>query len=66
VTGGPVAGPETMAATGQTGTEWSAELKFAIDLAGLAGQVLMDRYERLERIHHKTARDLVTEADHLS
>ena len=26
----------------------------------------MDRYERLERIHHKSARDVVTEADHLS
>jgi myo-inositol-1(or 4)-monophosphatase len=26
----------------------------------------MDRYERLERIDHKSARDVVTEADHLS
>ena len=26
----------------------------------------MDRYERLERIDYKSARDVVTEADHLS
>jgi myo-inositol-1(or 4)-monophosphatase len=45
---------------------WAAELAFAIDTAALAGAVLMDRYERLERIDHKSARDVVTEADHLS
>ena len=42
------------------------DLTFAIALAARAGEVLMDRYERLERIHHKSARDVVTEADHLS
>ena len=42
------------------------DLAFAIALAGRAGEVLMDRYERLERIDHKSARDVVTEADHLS
>ena len=45
---------------------WDADLAFAIELAGEAGTVLMDRYERLERIDHKTATDVVTEADHLS
>ena len=34
--------------------------------ARAAGAVLMDRYERLERIDYKSARDVVTEADHLS
>ena len=34
--------------------------------AAAAGAVLMDRYERLERIDLKSARDVVTEADHLS
>ena len=29
-------------------------------------RVLMDRYERLEQIDYKSARDVVTEADHLS
>ena len=39
---------------------------FAIALAARAGEILMDRYERLERIDYKSARDVVTEADHLS
>jgi myo-inositol-1(or 4)-monophosphatase len=39
---------------------------FAVALAARAGEVLMDRYERLERIDYKSARDVVTEADHLS
>jgi myo-inositol-1(or 4)-monophosphatase len=42
------------------------ELAFASDLAGQAGRILMDRYERLERIDYKSARDVVTEADHES
>jgi myo-inositol-1(or 4)-monophosphatase len=42
------------------------DLAFATALAARAGEVLMDRYERLERIRHKSARDVVTEADHLS
>jgi myo-inositol-1(or 4)-monophosphatase len=43
-----------------------AELEFAIALAARAGEILMERYERLERIDYKSARDIVTEADHLS
>jgi myo-inositol-1(or 4)-monophosphatase len=42
------------------------DLEFARDLACRAGVVLMDRYERLEQIDYKSARDVVTEADHLS
>ena len=45
---------------------YAAELAFAVDLAEPAGAVLMDHYERLERIDHKSAKDVVTEADHLS
>jgi len=44
----------------------SDDLAFGLALAARAGEVLMDRYERLERIDHKSARDVVTEADHLS
>lgn len=47
-------------------SRWADELVFAIDTAERAGAVLMDRYERLERIHHKSPRDVVTEVDHLS
>jgi myo-inositol-1(or 4)-monophosphatase len=45
---------------------WVADLAFAIDIGARAGAVLTDRYERLERIHHKSAKDVVTEADTLS
>ena len=45
---------------------WAAELEFAAAAARSAGAILMDRYERLERIDYKSARDVVTEADHLS
>jgi myo-inositol-1(or 4)-monophosphatase len=42
------------------------DLAFAVALSARAGEILMDRYERLERIDYKSARDVVTEADHLS
>jgi myo-inositol-1(or 4)-monophosphatase len=45
---------------------WADDLAFASALAVRAGEVLMDHYERLERIDYKSARDVVTEADHLS
>jgi myo-inositol-1(or 4)-monophosphatase len=47
-------------------TAWASELEFAVEVARDAGAILMDRYERLERIDHKSATDVVTEADHLS
>jgi len=51
---------------GATGSARSDGLEFAVALAARAGEILMDRYERLERIDYKSARDVVTEADHLS
>ena len=42
------------------------DLAFATDLAIQAGRILMDRYERLEQIDYKSARDVVTEVDHES
>jgi myo-inositol-1(or 4)-monophosphatase len=42
------------------------DLAFSIALAARAGEILMDRYERLEQIDYKSARDIVTEADHQS
>ena len=47
-------------------TDGTDDLVFARDLACRAGAILMDRYERLEQIDYKSARDVVTEADHLS
>ncbi len=57
----PANGPASAAPT-----SFAGELRFALDLAVRAGAVLMDHYERLERIDYKSARDVVTEADHLS
>ena len=48
------------------GSRWAGELAFAVATAAAAGAVLMERYERLERIDPKSATDVVTEADHLS
>jgi myo-inositol-1(or 4)-monophosphatase len=45
---------------------YAAELDFALDVATRAGELQMDRYERVERIDYKSARDVVTEVDHLS
>ena len=42
------------------------EVRFGLDLARRAGALLMRHYERLEQIDYKSARDVVTEADHLS
>ena len=55
--------PLTQAATG---IALADEFDFSLDLARRAGAVLMDRYERLEQIDYKSARDVVTEADHQS
>jgi len=56
--------------TGSTATTPEAgfgdELAFSLGLAVRAGEVLMAHYERLEQIDYKSARDVVTEADHLS
>ena len=48
------------------GGAFADELSFATALAVRAGELLMDRYERVERVDYKSARDIVTEVDHLS
>jgi myo-inositol-1(or 4)-monophosphatase len=45
---------------------YAADLVFATTLALTAGRLVMDRYERVERVDYKSARDIVTEVDHLS
>lgn len=49
-----------------TGGAFAAELAFAAAVATRAGELQMERYERVERIDYKSARDVVTEVDHLS
>ena len=45
---------------------FAMDLAFAQALAVRAGELLMERYERVERVDYKSARDIVTEVDHLS
>jgi fructose-1,6-bisphosphatase/inositol monophosphatase family enzyme len=53
-------------AAGVEETDFADELAFAVEIAARAGRLIMDRYERVERIDYKSARDVVTEVDHLS
>ena len=61
----PVAADDSGTAAGDSGAA-RGDLAFAMDVAVRAGRVLMDRYERVERVDYKSARDIVTEVDHLS
>lgn len=47
-------------------TRFAADLAFARAIAERAGRLLAERYERVERIDHKSARDVVTDVDHRS
>ncbi len=47
-------------------SRFAADAIFARDLAERAGLILLERYERVEEIDYKSARDVVTEVDHLS
>ena len=44
----------------------AADLAFATELATRAGELLVERIERVEQIDFKSAKDVVTEVDHLS
>jgi myo-inositol-1(or 4)-monophosphatase len=44
----------------------TADLAFASELAARAGELLVERFEKVERIDFKSAKDVVTEVDHLS
>jgi myo-inositol-1(or 4)-monophosphatase len=47
-------------------TDRGSDLAFAVELAQRAGRLLTERYEKVERIDFKSAKDVVTEVDHLS
>ncbi len=47
-------------------SRWTDELRFATDLARRAGALLIESYERIERIDYKSKRDVVTNADYAS
>jgi myo-inositol-1(or 4)-monophosphatase len=55
--------------TARPGTQrgaYATELALALELSERAGELQMERYERVERIDYKSARDVVTEVDHRS
>ncbi|MEO8208366.1 MAG: inositol monophosphatase family protein [Chloroflexota bacterium] len=54
------------APTNEPASAYAAELAVALELAVRAGELQMERYERVEQIDYKSARDVVTEVDHLS
>ena len=45
---------------------YAADAAFAREIAEEAGRILLERYERVEHIEHKSSKDVVTEVDHLS
>jgi myo-inositol-1(or 4)-monophosphatase len=51
---------------GATATTRAADLAFATALAARAGELLYERFEKVEQIDYKSAKDVVTEVDHLS
>ena len=55
----------TVTATAPT-KDRSADLDFTLGLAQQAGRILTERFEKVERIDFKSAKDVVTEVDHLS
>jgi len=48
------------------GSRFAADAAFAREVSERAGRILLERYERVEEIDYKSARDVVTEVDHLS
>jgi len=55
-----------LALTGSATTDRAADLAFTTALAERAGRLLLERFEKVEQIDYKSAKDVVTEVDHLS
>ena len=58
--------PAATTPTPTAASDRAADLAFATALAARAGELLLERIERVERIDFKSAKDVVTEVDHLS
>jgi fructose-1,6-bisphosphatase/inositol monophosphatase family enzyme len=52
--------------TDAVASRFALDVAFARDAAERAGRILFERYERVEQVDYKSARDVVTEVDHLS
>ena len=51
---------------GSSAGRFEADAAFAREIAERAGRILLERYERVGQVDHKSAKDVVTEVDHLS
>jgi myo-inositol-1(or 4)-monophosphatase len=58
--------PVTVTEAPATSVGHAADLAFATEIASRAGALLVSRFETVQRIDYKSAKDVVTEADHLS
>lgn len=56
----------TAPARSRAAPDLADELAFSLEIAARAGRLLMERYEQVEQVDYKSARDVVTEVDHLS
>ena len=56
----------TAPARSRVAPDLADELAFSLEIAARAGRLLMERYERVEQVDYKSARDVVTEVDHVS
>jgi myo-inositol-1(or 4)-monophosphatase len=52
--------------TDTVASRFAVDVAFARDAAEQAGGILLERYGRVEQVDYKSARDVVTEVDHLS
>jgi myo-inositol-1(or 4)-monophosphatase len=58
--------PSSSPAPDRSASRFAADAAFAREIAERAGVILRDHYERVEEITFKSAKDVVTEVDHLS
>ncbi len=56
----------TAPARSRGGPDLADELAFSLEIAARAGRILTERYEHVEQVDYKSARDVVTEVDHMS
>lgn len=52
--------------SGEPAGRFDADAAFARVISERAGRILLERYERVEEVAYKSAKDVVTEVDHLS
>ena len=62
----PTASPSSSGLPDPAASRFAADAAFAREVAERAGAILRERYERVGEITYKSAKDVVTDVDHLS